>query len=118
MRASVGRTLVAVIIAVAIALMNPLNGPESAVTRFVLLIVAEALLLFFVAGVRRLIGDEQVVDDHPNDELPLLRDSRGRVIDGSTSAFGVPTGPPALGKGLEAMAKDLDDDQPEDGAAR
>lgn len=112
MSASVGRTLVAVGIALIVALMNPLNGPESALTRFVVLLVAEGFLVFFVAGVRRLIADDNVVDDHPNEQLPLLRDRRGRVIDGSLSVLGARIEPPGTDKGLEAMAKGLDD--PED----
>jgi len=89
--------------------MNPLNGPESVLTRFFVLLVAGGFLVFFVAGVRRLIGDGQVIDDHPKEELPLLRDRRGRVEGGSRGTFGIPTGPPGMDKGLEAMAKDLDD---------
>lgn len=105
MSASVGRTLVAVGIALVVALMNPLNGPESALTRFVILLLAGGFLIFFVAGVRRLIADDQVIDDHPSEELPLLRDSRGRLEGGSKGTFGAPTGPPGMDKGLEAMAK-------------
>jgi len=72
------------------------------------------LIAFVVLGIRRLVADSTVVDSHPDEALPLIRDARGRAV-GLTREHGVdpPAGPPGFEAGLEAMAKDLDaDDDP------
>ena len=68
------------------------------------------LVTFVIAGVRRLIADSNVVDDHPDEELPLIRDRKGRAEGLQREhLLDLPSGPPGFEKALEVMAKDLDD---------
>jgi len=104
---------VIVVVAVAIAVYVASAAPGTWPVRLAATLLLEALAVFVVAGVRRLIADSKVVDDHPEQELPLTRDRAGHVI-GAAPFF--------MEKGLEVFAKDLidddiDDDRPERGSS-
>ena len=97
---------VVVVIAAYVA-ADPSAAPGTQPVRFVLTLLLGALAVFVVAAVRRVIVDSKVVDDHPDEQLNLIRDPSGRAI-----GFDRVTE-----KGLEAFAKDLiDDDAPEPGS--
>jgi len=93
----------ALLVALVIGLADPLGGPEPAVVRIGVVLLLEGLIAFSVLGIRRLIVDARVVDDHPDEEFPLIHDRAGKPL-----GLGLPS-PPGFEKGLEAMAKDLDD---------
>jgi hypothetical protein len=98
---------VAVSIAAYVA-ADPSAAPGTWPGRFIVTLLLAGVALFVVAGVRRLILDSKAVDDHPGQEVPLIRDSAGHVIESPT------LGSPGMKKGLEALQKDLiDDGRPE-----
>jgi len=95
MRLWIALAAIAVVIAAFVASAAPGSWP----VRFVVTLLLEGLAVFIYAGLERLSADSKVVDDHPDQQLNLMRDSRGHVIGAAPFGLG-PAAPSGFEKGL------------------